>query len=53
MSPANTPDLAGHIIELEEMHEVADGKLVELARPTVLSSRIEKLKIPELDNAEN
>ena len=28
MSPSNTSDLAGHISELEEMHEVAEGKLV-------------------------
>ena len=51
MSPANTPDLEGHISELEEMHEVAEGDLVELARPMVLFSLIDELKLPELDNA--
>ena len=50
-SPANTPYLAGHISELEVMHEVAEGELVELARPTVLLSRIKELEIPELDDA--
>ena len=34
------------------MHEVAEGDLAELARSTVLFSRINKLEIPELDNAE-
>ena len=41
-SPANMPDLVGHI-KMEEMHEVAEGKLVELAQPTVIFSRIDKL----------
>ena len=31
MSPANTSDLEGHIRKLEEMHEVAEVELVELA----------------------
>ena len=51
-SPANTPDLAGHISKLEEMHEVAESKLVELTQPTVIFSRIDKLELPELDDAE-
>ena len=51
-SPANTPDLEGHISELEEMHEVSEGNLVKLAQPTVLFSYIDKLELPELDNAE-
>ena len=51
-SPANTSDLEEHINELEEMHEVAEIKLVELAIPTVLFSRIYKLEILELDDAE-
>ena len=34
------------------MHEVAEGDLVELARPTVIFFRINKLEIPELENAE-
>ena len=42
-SPANTPDLTGHIGELEEMNEVAEGELVELAQPTVIFSRIDEL----------
>ena len=50
-SLANTPDLEGHISELEEMHEVSEGELVELARPTVLFSRINELELPELDNS--
>ena len=33
------------------MHEVEEGELVELARPTVLFSRIDELEIPELDDA--
>ena len=51
-SLANTPDLVGHISELEEMHEVAEGELDAIARPTVLFSRTNELKIPELTNAE-
>ena len=51
-SLANTLDLTGHISKLEEMHEVAEGEIFELARPTVIFSRIEELKIPELDDAE-
>ena len=50
-SLANTLDLAGHISELEEMHKVAEGDIMGIARPTVLLSRPNKLKIPELDNA--
>ena len=34
------------------MHKVAEGKLVKIARPMVLFSRIDELKLPELDNAE-
>ena len=34
------------------MHEVAEGDLVELTRPTAIFSCIDKLKIPELENAE-
>ena len=34
------------------MHEDAESKLVELARPTVLLSCIYKLEILELDDAE-
>ena len=30
-SPANTPDLAGHISKLEEMHKVVESELVEIA----------------------
>ena len=51
-SSANTPDLAGHISELEEMHEVTEGKLVKLARPMVLSSCIDEIELPELDDDE-
>ena len=34
------------------MHEVAEGKLVKIAWPTVLFILIDELKIPELDDAE-
>ena len=51
-SLANTTDLEGHISELEEMHEVAEGKLVDLAQPTMILSRIDEIELPELDNAE-
>ena len=51
-SPVNTPNLAGHISELEEMHKVVEGKLDAIAVPTVLFSRIDKLEIPELNDAE-
>ena len=50
-SPANTPELARHISELEEIHEVPEGGLVELAQPTVLFSCIDELKIPDLNDA--
>ena len=43
-SPANKLDLAAHISKLEGIHEVAEGKLVELARPTVLFYCIDELK---------
>ena len=49
--PDITLDLAGHIRKMEEMHEVAEVEIVELARPTVLFYRIEKLEILELNNA--
>ena len=51
-SPSNTPDLEGHTRELEEMHEVAESKLIKIARPTVLLSHIDELKLPELDDAD-
>ena len=51
MSQANTPDLAGHTSELEEMHKVADSKLVKIAQPTMLFSHIDELKLPELNDA--
>ena len=50
--PANMPDLAGHISKLEATHEVSEGDLDAIARPTVLFSHTDKLKIPELDNSE-
>ena len=52
MSPANMPDLAGHISELEEMHKVVEGKLVRLAQPTLLFSCIDNLETPELNYVE-
>ena len=52
MIPDNTPYLAGHISELEYIHEVSEGELVKLARPTVILSCIDELKLPELEDAE-
>ena len=51
-SPANTPDLAGHMSKLEEMNEAAESKLVEITQPTVLFSRIDKLELREINYAE-
>ena len=51
-SPVNTPYLVGHISELEEMHEVVECEIIELARPTVNFSSLDELKIQELDNDE-
>ena len=51
-SPANMPDLVGDISELEEMHEVLEGELDTITRPTVLFSHTDELEIPELTNAE-
>ena len=48
-SPANTPDLKGHISELEEMNKVGEGKLVEISRSTVIFSCIDELEILELN----
>ena len=50
-SPTNTSDLAGHIIELEAMHEVSEGELDTIALPTVLFSHTDELKISELADA--
>ena len=38
--------------KLEEMHEVVEGELVKLARPTVLFCRINELEITEIEDAE-
>ena len=51
-SPSNTTDLAGHISKLEAMHEVSEGYFNAIARPTVLLSHANELKIPELADAE-
>ena len=51
-SPAYTPDFAGHISELEEMHEVADVELNGITRPKVIFSHTNELKSPELNDAE-
>ena len=48
----NTPDLAGHISKLEAMHEVLEGELDVIARPTVLFSHREEIEITELADAE-
>ena len=41
--PDNTPNLAVHTSKIEEMHEVSEGQLVKLARPTVILSHINEL----------
>ena len=51
-SPSNMPDLAGHIRDLEAVHEVLEGELKAIARPTVLLSHTNELKIPEPAEAE-
>ena len=35
------------------MHEVAEGKLDAITRPTVFSSRIDELEVPELEDVDN
>ena len=52
MIPANMPDLAGHIIDLEEIHKVAEGKIDAIAQPKMLFSHIYELEISELDNTD-
>ena len=49
---SNTPNLEGHISELEGMHKVSEGELFKLAQPTVIFSRIDEIEIPEINNAE-
>ena len=51
-SPANTPDLAGHISKLEKMHNIAESEIFKIAQPTVIFSCIDKLELPELDDAD-
>ena len=51
MGTANTPDLAGHISKLGEMHEVLKGEIDAISLSTVLFSHTDELKIPELANA--
>ena len=50
-SPANMPDLAGHMIKMEAMHKVSEGEINAFARPMVIFSHIDKLKILELADA--
>ena len=45
MSPANTPDLEGHISELEEIYKVTESEVIKLAQPRVLFSCIDELEI--------
>ena len=49
-SASNTPDLAGHISELEAMHKVSDGEIDAITEPTVILSHTYKLKMLELAN---
>ena len=50
-SLSNLLDLVVHIIELEEMHEVAECDIIEFAQSTVISPRIDELEILELNDA--
>ena len=50
-SLSNTPDLAGHISELKEMHKVAKGELGDIAGPTVIFSHTNQLEILDLADA--
>ena len=51
-SPANTPELAGHIIKLEAMYNVSEGDIDAITQPTVILSHTNDLKIKELTNTE-
>ena len=51
MIPANTPDLMGHISELEEMHKFTEGNLSAIAQMTVLFSHTNELEIPYIADA--
>ena len=51
-SPANTPDLAGHIRKMEEINEIAEGALDTIVRPTMFFYHTDELKITDLANAE-
>ena len=52
MSLSNTPGLKVHVRELETIHKVSEGEIDAIVRPTVLFSHNDKLKIPELVDAE-
>ena len=52
MISANTLDLEGHMGELEMMHEVLEGEIDAIVRPTVLFSHTDELEIPELAEAD-
>ena len=49
--PANTPDLAGHISELEAMNKVSEGEINAIARPKVIFSHTDEIEITELADA--
>ena len=51
-SPANTLDLTGHVSKMEAIHEVLEGELDAITRPTVLFSHTNELEIPDLADAE-
>ena len=51
-SSANTPDLKGHIIKMETMREVLEGKIDTSLRPTALFSYTNELKILEIADTE-
>ena len=52
MRPDNVLDHEGHNIELEEMHEVAEGELDAIAQPKVISSHTNEIEIMELADDE-
>ena len=51
-SPAKTRYLAGNVSELEAMQKILEGDIKAIARPTVLFSQTNELKIPELDDTD-
>ena len=49
-SSANTLELEGHIIELQQMHEVAEENIDDINQPTELFTHTKNLNPTELAN---